>query len=600
LQTEALCNASGSNKNQQKLKIPLNHFKSALIFSLTVLFTIPTRAQENLKTDKNAWHTIKKERSYDVLSKFDTVCRDPLLIYGIFGKNGYVGIIDHQGKEVTKADYHMIGGMNLDYTSNMFMLYDYFAVRTGKEYGVVKNTGELTFPLDSGYISVETYTKDKKAKVKRVEMMQRSTRYKKTELFVDGRNGKEATYSDEDYETVTLSPVDEFGEMESQGLKVEVLKDGSDWKGPTDISKKPNIVRQSPPKTHPVLGKQKGFFSKGHYIYEDPLSGQLGVANINTLKMVLPHEYTKFRRFFNRKNEYMFEKNGKQGIIDFKFNVRLDPKWDEVRPFQDNYSVRQGKFFAVLDSTFKRISKFKYLYNKPINYKMGYVAEVMLADSSKVLLNHRGKEILNFDFKSYKVPSCRKIKTPVIILRIDGGFKLLDINGVPLFDDAFQSIVPECNVSSEEGHVHSAWNMVQNTPNKGFYVKKDGKYGFINSDLNFTIPPSYRSMGESYYKDLLYVRNNSGWGVINSNTGKVIIPFESQICPKGTSGLIRTRTTDGYIYWNTEGEPLTPAIPKGEYIAKVYHGLYRVTRIKQTAIYFDEEGSRMDTNDTGF
>lgn len=579
------------SKNQTK------YYRTALLALVAVLISFPLEAQVNLMTNEKAWSKFKSERNYEVLSKFDTVCHSPLLIYGIYGKNGYVGIIDHRGREVTQAKYHMIEGLNLDHTSNMFMLYDHYSVRKGKKYGVLKNTGELIFPLDSGYISVERYGVDSLAQVKRVELMEQATQYKKTELFPNGKKGKETIYTDADYETQTLVMSDEFGELEGEGIEILALKDGSDWEGPIDVSKAPQRTYKSPPQFHPTLGKRINIFSKDHYVYEDTATGKLGIANVKTLKMVLPHEYSQFRRFFNGKDDHMFEKKGKQGIMNSNFIIKLKPEWDEIRPFQSNYTIRKGKYYAVFDSTFKRISEFNYIYNQPANRKMGYVVKALTANGQEVLLNYQGKEILKFDFKGLKIPQCGKMGKPVIILELEGGFKLLDINGEALLEDLFESIVAECNVSSEDGHVRPKWNMIQNSANTGFYVKKNNQYGYINSEMELRVPPSYLAMGESYYKDFLYVRSSKGWGVLNSNTGEIIIPLESRICPKGNSGLIRTLSSEGYIYWNKKGEKLTSPIPKGEYFSKVYHGLYRIDNGKKGAIFFDDEGSRMDTED---
>jgi hypothetical protein len=569
-----------------------------LIF-ISLLLTLPTSAQINLNNPETR-QKIKTERGYDVLSRVDTVCKEPLLIYGIYGKDGFVGIIDHTGKEVTPAKYHMIEGMNMDYTYNMFMLYDHFSVRTNDQYGVIKNTGELVFPMDSGYISVEKYRTDNVAQVKRVEMVQRIHRYRKEELNIDGSPGKVKTYTDDDYKTLTLVAEDEFGEFESDGIEVETLKDGSDWDGPKDVSPKPVKKRKKTTQYHPILGKKKSYFSADYYIYEDTASGKLGVAHSETLEVMLPSAYTQFRRLFNEQDQYVFSKDGKQGVIDFHFNVRMEADWDEIRTFDDHYAVRDGKYFAVFDTSFNRLTKFKYQFNQPYNYAMGMVTEVLDKDSNTVLLNFRGKEVLKFDHKRYEVPRCTKLGTPVIIVELKEGFKLLNIDGKPLLDEVFESITAECNVSGEEGHIHPAWNMWQNSPNLGFYVKKDWKYGFINADMKLTIEPKYRSMGESYYDELLYVRDSAGWWVINYNTGEKLISTSSRICPKGTAGLIRTLTDEGYIYWKQNGEQLTPPIPNGDYINRVYHGLYRIWSRENGAIYIDGDGSIMQTSDTHF
>lgn len=57
------------------------------------------------------------------------------------------------------------------------------------------------------------------------------------------------------------------------------------------------------------------------------------------------------------------------------------------------------------------------------------------------------------------------------------------------------------------------------------YVKKAGKYGFLNASCKLIVPYTYEDINiEGYSNGLIAVKNDGKWGFIDK-TGTVVIPF---------------------------------------------------------------------------
>lgn len=102
------------------------------------------------------------------------------------------------------------------------------------------------------------------------------------------------------------------------------------------------------------------------------------------------------------------------------------------------------------------------------------------------------------------------------------------------------------------------WEGAKNFSEGYAAVKKEGKWGYIDTEGNVVIQPKYDG-ANSFSEGLAAVQTNGKWGYIDT-TGNVVIPFTLQSTFAFSEGLAVYGSGLYYGYLDTTGKAVTPAI----------------------------------------
>ena len=106
-------------------------------------------------------------------------------------------------------------------------------------------------------------------------------------------------------------------------------------------------------------------------------------------------------------------------------------------------------------------------------------------------------------------------------------------------------------------------------------VKKNDKWGYINTKGDLVIPCEYDGYPREFSEGLAPVDKNGKWGFINTK-GEIVIPFEYDSADSFSEGLAAVKKNDKWGFINTKGDLVTPC--EYDYTGKFSEGLAGVVK----------------------
>ncbi|GAB4336675.1 MAG: hypothetical protein OHK0038_14950 [Flammeovirgaceae bacterium] len=219
------------------------------------------------------------------------------------------------------------------------------------------------------------------------------------------------------------------------------------------------------------------------------------------------------------------EQNKKWGVQKTSTKEMIVPyQYDEVTEFYGGIAgARNGKFFAIMDTTGKLLSPFQYTWVEISDYDLCDEAEeslIRIAKGNKNGIWLKNKEIVPCEFDIIEECGAEFYRNFRLIVVIKGNKEgIYDAKGNQLIEPKYDDIT----ASWEDGV-------------KLLYSRKGRLYGVIDSLGNIVTEPKYSHLPDVLEEDnrFLTVKAKGKWGMIDAK-GKEILPTEYDLIDGYTS-----------------------------------------------------------------
>lgn len=281
--------------------------------------------------------------------------------------------------------------------------------------------------------------------------------------------------------------------------------------------------------------------------------------------------------------QFIVSRQNQLGIFDIKANLIVPQKYSSLSYVGDNYIIARDKNgnYGVLDQNAKTVIPFNYksitaqysglngLNPGPIQLFFharkpdGYI--LLDTNGQQVLQSGNYDEVLSVDdfFEVEKnnkwglVDKANNIKLPLIY---DLGIVFQEINGqkyievlqngkVGILNQNFEFIVP-CG-TYDQMWMPRGINLLE--------VKKNGKYGFIDTSGKIAIPIIYDNVSLIGDSGLIAVKKGDKFGFINDKN-QVILPIEYDYVNQFSNGVALVVKDGKCGYIDTKGKLVVPLI----------------------------------------
>jgi hypothetical protein len=423
---------------------------------------------------KSNYEKLLKSKSYDAVSNFDTVNKNPLLIYAIYVKNGKLGILDHKGKEITEAKYDRIWGLQKDPVMGVNYYPDFYIVQIHDKAGVISNTGKEIIPMIYHYISFGERLYKK---------------YEKVSYFIAKTESGDKFFNTKGMEIPKPAETKEVVSHVSENLPILKAKTY------TDENPYGKVIRKS--------GKFGVVEAKIDEKY------QQGVVNLETKKVLIPIEYgyvviDRFQRFIagNYKSENF-------ALYD-TIGVALKKDFQKIEEINGIYFFTKDSKIAYFDQNLKQLSDFEYeeyaFYsnNRIMTYKGGKKGMIDL--SGKIIIPF---EYDNLNFITYQVGS-KLDHNPFVRATKERKEGLLDFDGKILIPVEFDQLDTQIAARDKERRYSGSGEMMPldhtiTENNQYFVVQKNGKYGLYGKDYSILLPVEFSQILKADKEEFVHV-----------------------------------------------------------------------------------------------
>ncbi len=413
----------------------------------------------------------------------------------MYKKDSQYGLINLQGKEVTKPIYQEISSVN--YKEGCFL------VKQDGLYGVINMNGKVVIPCGYETINSDNYYNE-------------ITKNETTGFIVSKRTEEGYRYGYINYlGKMILKP--EYTELErvtqianDKELYFIAFKDGQ-----AGLLKNKEVILNYEYEEiiyHSVNdifivqrnGKQGAVARDGQIIlhaeYDDVLFGGIylnAVKGDENLIFDLKGQQVEttnisMSKTENEKYYIAIDKNDIYTIVDADGNVLVDDNYTYIEYLPNDYFIvaREGKN-GIIDSTGKFIVDLK--YTSIFSFNDTHLIEAEITDTQTIeLYNTKMEKVASMDnaiIKEYEPSDINPNR--YILLSSENDFAYYDVNGNQIeAKDVF--------------------------PNMSLYAKKiDGKWGFVDKQGNIKVENKYEMATDFNQYGFAGIKENGKWGVIN-------------------------------------------------------------------------------------
>lgn len=550
-----------------------------LILPALITLSVFSYGQKKLETDKagilvqTEYSKLRKANGYDGISQFDTISKNPVLVYAVTLKNKKFGIIDIYGKEILKPDYEEIAGMYFT-NSALSAYHDHFLLKNEKGWAISDYKGKLITPFIYDMLTYEEY-----------DHVGRRLSPEKWPLPI---------YKDSIFKA---RQKEDYIYLNIKGEKIQYSQRDDRLQFRTKASPDNYGVPKS-------LGSAKPFTDNLFQIQSTDGKSLSGVYDKTLRKMILPVEFN-YVAFWNKALFLSANRDNGTYAYDLKGNLLskepmsyFSQAGNEKTPVI--LATNKSKKYAVFSKNFKPLTEFIYDYIKPSNYFLNGTIEANGTQERKtVLMNLEGKPIkfnVDYDQLRFKTNEFDDVAEAFISLRKKDKFAIVNHQGKLISDFVYDEILPECFVASDKFSLYEERLMSANHPNRFIYFKKDNKYGIMDNDYKVILNNSYDMIIESILDPYVYIAKDSSgkkkWGVYNVGERKEIIApqFDTQI--KSSDQFFIVNRNGKYGVYNTQGKEVLPIIYDHEIsIDKRYNGMYYLSQYGTPIGYMDSLGN---------
>lgn len=264
-------------------------------------------------------------------------------------------------------------------------------------------------------------------------------------------------------------------------------------------------------------------YENGYIVKND--EGKLGVIGTNK-KELLPVEYDDIKNVYSN-STYIAQKNNSWKIIDTAENTEIDFNYDDAIAINHtNIIVKKEGNYGVISTTGEELIAPEYTSLKNINQN-NYIAQ---KDGNYGIIDTEEQIKLEFTYKSLTyIEGAEIIEAQTDKIETD----LYDTN----FNLKLSGIVSEINISkgymkiridSEYKYYNFKFEEKKNTEilttNTLFLSRDNGKYGFVDKNGVVVINYIYDDATEQNASGYVAVKKDGKWGAIDSKGKTVVEP----------------------------------------------------------------------------
>ncbi|GEM_PF-3156751 len=498
----------------------------------------------------NSLNSLAKTRGYELVSAFDTVSKQPLLIYAQYRKNGQFGILDINGKEVTGALYLTIPGLDRGITPNLFSYPKNFIVQEKGKYGLITNTGKQLIPATYEHL----YYKSR-------DSLHYTVIQGGQEWSVDAKGKK-----------VSLPPEKDPWEQ-NPGSREEDQKLSAD--GKTYYLKNYWTGQKT---TVPNLGTV--IQNYGNTVIFKNEQGKMGLYLVSKKQLGIPFSYDEIE--YGLPGYYKVRQGALQGVTDSIGQIKIPLVYEHIGFTSGGANTYAAGKYRVFGQQMQSLSEDTF---DRITYS-GLKGLILQKGGKYGLMSTSGKILAGFDYESMEVPEDHDLNFSIILAQKDGKYGVMDFSGKVYTEFKYDRIVPESLVFSDSRSLEPVFNGYANQPNRFHYVQLNNAWGLLDNDFKPLIEPSYEYFLESYDRSVLFAQKNGKWGMIDLKTQAPIIPLIYDVPIEYKNGNYLVKQNNQYSLLNREGKLLTSLQGTGIDSEQLYKGLWKLRSYQDRVTYF--------------
>lgn len=498
----------------------------------------------------NSLNALAQGRGYEVVSAFDTVSRQPLLIYAQYIKNGKFGILDINGKEVTAALYRTIEGLDRGITANLFGYPRNYIVEENGKFGLIANTGQQLIPA-----------KYQRLYYKSRDSLHYTVMEGEQEWSIDAKGQKVSLPPETDPWEQSTDRRDELQKLSADGKTYYLT---NNWTGQkTTVPNLGTVIR-----------------NYGNTVIFRNGQGKMGLYVVNKKKLGIPFDYDEIE--YGLPGYYNVRKGELNGVTDSMGLIKIPLNYEHIGFTSGGANAYAAGKYSVYDHQMKPLSDQKF---DGVMYS-GEKGLILKKDGKYGLMSTAGKILAGFDYEAMEVPQDHDLKFSIILARKNGKYGVLDFSGKSYTEFIYDQILPESLVFSDSRSLEPVFNGYANQPNLFYYVLINNAWGLLDNDFKPMIEASYEYFLESYDRSVLFAKKNGKWGMINVATQEAIIPFNCDEPIEYKNGNYLVRQANQYKLLNREGKLLVQLQSTDINSEQIYKGLWKLRSYKDRAFYF--------------
>lgn len=498
----------------------------------------------------NSLNTLVQERGYDLVSAFDTVSRQPLLIYAQYRKNGQFGILDINGKEVTAALYRTIEGLDRGITPNLSGYPRNYIVEENGKFGLISNTGRQLIPA-----------KFQRLYYKSGDSLHYTVIERDQEWSIDAKGKKVSLPPEKDPWAQSTGRRDELQKLSADGKTYYLT---NNWTGQKT--------------TVPNLGTVLQNY--GSTVIFKNAAGKSGLYLVPNKRPGIPFEYDEIT--YGLPGYYMVRQGKLQGVADSTGQIKIPLAYEHIGFTSGGTSAYTGGKYRIFDHQMQPLSDQAF---DRITYS-GQKGLILQKDGKYGLMSITGKILAGFDYEAMEVPEDHDLKFSIILARKNGKYGIMDFSGKVYTEFIYDRIVPESLVFSDSRSLEPVFNGYANQPNLFYYVQVNNSWGLLDNTFQPLIGTSYEYFLESYDRSVLFAKKSGKWGMIDIKTQQAIIPFNCDAPIEYKNGNYLVRQNNQYNLLSREGRLLAPLHSPDINSEQIYKGLWKLSSYKDRAFYF--------------
>ncbi|MFN6379273.1 MAG: WG repeat-containing protein [Flavobacteriales bacterium] len=402
---------------------------------------------------------------------------------------------------------------------------DYYVLKRNKKYGMFDKEGKVIFPLNSENILIYNdyiynecledtfflrhYIYDKKINL--IDISERHPVFLKPH-FILTKGGKRGVVNQEGIVVLPFE-FDEIKILTNIKNEYRFLCSKSGFSGLIDANGN-ELIPFSKCSLFVLNRNRNAVFTGEEYAQSEYIafyaSGALGIYDIDG-NLVIPAVYDDARLEF-RNGLFCVSKYGKYGFVNTSNRIVIPFEYDDALPFKSNVaSVRLGTKYSLIDSQNKQIIPSEN-YSSHFNFINGI--SIFSRNAGKLgMIDSKGKVIVEEKYNRIEFVEYGKYYRTVL----NGKVGVIDYYGneiiLPSFD--FVTEFKGFGVKTEYD------------PDNLFLVKRDGKFGVINSKGEFIIDMVYDDL--MVMEDFVVFKVNSFYGLMDMNFKVILMPEFTKI-----------------------------------------------------------------------
>ena len=287
-----------------------------------------------------------------------------------------------------------------------------------------------------------------------------------------------------------------------------------------------------------------------------------------TGKQLVPLKYDGLRKLNIEKDFFVYDMNGRLGLMDSLYNLISPAKYQELEPLGKRFYARYNNLYGILDDLGNATTPFKYAAVPELMDDGYYTARVTEPDGRGhvVMLDPYGREVSSqYDEITGLEPGIKRVQ-------LSQKFGVINLEGNELTGNIYDELWSGANgylvvkVGDLYGLIDSLGKeVVAITYQRIDQVSEDmvlalhgNKWGFINLKGHTNLPFIYEN-AKGFAEGVCPVMVDRKWGLINRK-GKLLVSFIYDEMYDFKHGLALVQRNGKFGFINLKGKEVIPAI----------------------------------------